>query len=534
MNLLHPDRGALYANMLGTMGGASASLPQRSPFAIQELLGLGSSEGHRSPPSLTSGGLPHTITPSALGTSLGTSAYTAARTLASQASQLLEPLGVGAGAGMGAGMRSYFGQFNPFNHAPPQMLALDPALRHDSHHQGHTHSGFSSESLLGKPTDQSGLGMSRKKKKKRRHRTIFTSYQLEELEKAFKDAHYPDVYAREMLSLKLDLPEDRIQVWFQNRRAKWRKTEKTWGKSTIMAEYGLYGAMVRHSLPLPESIVKSVEAGEECPAPWLLGMHRKSIEAAQQLQKVEDEKDPEKSGDGHDDKRDLNSGDTSGEGSGGGGTTGTNSEEGGGEGGGGGGREEEGGGGGGGGGGGEGGGGGGGRGGEEGECARGIEGEGGRGEGGSGGGGSSAGGGGNGSSSGGRIKGERSGDLSDMDDGCGDLSEDEGSREGEAVESKIHLPTDDFRSSSIAALRQRAQEHSAMLLQSMSPHEALSHAHAHAHALHQQQQHLQHQQQQQQQQEQESSQRQVPPLHALGAALPPTPHRSHHLHQALF
>lgn len=45
-----------------------------------------------------------------------------------------------------------------------------------------------------------------------RSRTIFTSYQLDELEKAFKDAHYPDVYAREMLSLKTDLPEDRIQV----------------------------------------------------------------------------------------------------------------------------------------------------------------------------------------------------------------------------------------------------------------------------------------------------------------------------------
>ncbi|CAG9864758.1 unnamed protein product [Phyllotreta striolata] len=54
-------------------------------------------------------------------------------------------------------------------------------------------------------------GYNKKKKKKRRHRTIFTSYQLEELEKAFKDAHYPDVYAREMLSLKTDLPEDRIQ-----------------------------------------------------------------------------------------------------------------------------------------------------------------------------------------------------------------------------------------------------------------------------------------------------------------------------------
>ncbi|KFQ31500.1 Homeobox protein NOBOX, partial [Merops nubicus] len=61
---------------------------------------------------------------------------------------------------------------------------------------------------------------------RKKSRTFYSAEQLGELEKMFQEDHYPDNEKRREIAAVVGVTPQRIMVWFQNRRAKWRKLKK--------------------------------------------------------------------------------------------------------------------------------------------------------------------------------------------------------------------------------------------------------------------------------------------------------------------
>ena len=55
---------------------------------------------------------------------------------------------------------------------------------------------------------------------RKRLRTMFSYEQIRILEAAYKICKYPDACIKKQIATRLELPVDRIQVWFQNKRTR--------------------------------------------------------------------------------------------------------------------------------------------------------------------------------------------------------------------------------------------------------------------------------------------------------------------------